>query len=38
MEKRMAASEKNLAMMKIQSQRNLLGGGNPFPVGGMTPV
>ena len=38
MEKRMAASEKNLAMMKIQSQKNLLGGGNPFPVGGMTPI
>ena len=36
-EKRIAASEKNLAMMKIQNQRNLTGAGNPFPMGGMTP-
>ena len=38
MEKRIAASEKNLAMVKIQNQRQMLGGNNPFPIGGMTPV
>lgn len=36
-EKRFAASEKNLAMMKIQNQRNITGASNPFPMGGMTP-
>jgi len=38
MEKRMATAEKNLAMVKIQNQRHMMGGGNPFPMGGMTPV
>ena len=34
----MAASEKNLALMKIQNQRNMLGAANPFLAGGMTPI
>ena len=39
MEKRIAQSEKNLAMMKIQSQRQMMAGaGNGFPMHGMTPV
>ena len=38
MEKRIAASEKNLALAKIQTSRHMIGGGNPFPMGGMTPV
>ena len=42
MEKRVAASEKNLALMKIQNQRNMMGGGGPVntfqAAGGFTPV
>ena len=42
MEKRVAASEKNLALMKIQNQRNMMGGGGPAnafqAAGGFTPV
>jgi len=39
MEKRIAASEKNLALIKIQSQQQMLGAANPFPFGiGMAPV
>ena len=41
MEKRVATSEKNLAMMKIQNQRNMMGGGGPGAfqaAAGFTPV
>ena len=38
LEKRTAAQEKNLAMLKIQSQRQMMAASNPFAVGGMTPV